>query len=210
MQALTHRQAHVLDCIRRYLGERGYPPTIRELGELIGVHSTNGVVDHLRALERKGYLTREDMKSRGLRLLDAAGEPAPPPAPPAAPNAMITVKVFGRIVAGPQGDLFDEVRIDRRMSPTPIAFGLRLTGDSMSAAGLIAGDYVLVSAAPAKPGGAVCVLVTDEAVVRHMVVESGFVHLRAANPGVPPMLIRTSDFKTTMMLGSVVGMIRKL
>lgn len=210
MRALTDRQARVLDCIRSYLNERGYPPTIRELGELIGVRSTNGVVDHLRALERKGYLTREDMKSRGLRLIDTADSPVQALEPPAVPDAMTTVKVFSRIVAGPQGDVFDIVRVDRRMSRTPITFGLRLSGDSMSAAGMIAGDYVLVSPATPKPGGAACVLVTDEAVVRHMTVESGHVHLRAAKPDVPPMLIRAGDFKPSMVLGSVVGMMRKL
>jgi repressor LexA len=74
MQGLTHRQQMVLEYIRRSIHDRGYPPTLREIGAFMGIRSTNGVNDHLRALERKGYLTREDMKSRALRPLDAPGE----------------------------------------------------------------------------------------------------------------------------------------
>ena len=74
MQGLTHRQQMVLEYIRRSITDRGYPPTLREIGAFMGIRSTNGVNDHLRALERKGYLTREDMKSRALRPLD--GHPA--------------------------------------------------------------------------------------------------------------------------------------
>ena len=67
MQGLTQRQQMVLDFIRQSIADRGYPPTLREIGARMGIRSTNGVNDHLRALERKGYLTREDMKSRALR-----------------------------------------------------------------------------------------------------------------------------------------------
>jgi repressor LexA len=64
MQGLTKRQEQTLDYIRQSIETRGYPPTLREIGEFMGIRSTNGVNDHLRALERKGYLRREDMKSR--------------------------------------------------------------------------------------------------------------------------------------------------
>src|SRR5215467_10059099 len=67
MQGLTHRQQMVLDFIRESIADRGYPPTLREIGARMNIRSTNGVNDHLRALERKGYLKREDMKSRALR-----------------------------------------------------------------------------------------------------------------------------------------------
>ena len=77
MQGLTKRQEQTLDFIRSSIEDRGYPPTLREIGEHMGIRSTNGVNDHLRALERKGYLTREDMKSRALKLVE---DQAPPPA----------------------------------------------------------------------------------------------------------------------------------
>ena len=72
MVGLTQRQQMVLDFIRQSIVDRGYPPTLREIGARMGIRSTNGVNDHLRALERKGYLTREDMKSRALRPMTPA------------------------------------------------------------------------------------------------------------------------------------------
>src|SRR4029077_14943031 len=74
MQGLTDRQNQVLVYIRQSIHDRGYPPTLREIGAHMGIRSTNGVNDHLRALERKGYLTREDMKSRALRPRDLLPE----------------------------------------------------------------------------------------------------------------------------------------
>src|SRR3954464_9428820 len=75
MQGLTERQQQVLHYSRQSIHDRGYPPTLREIGAHMGIRSTNGVNDHLRALERKGYLTREDMKSRALRPLDLDLDP---------------------------------------------------------------------------------------------------------------------------------------
>ncbi|HYP90880.1 MAG TPA: repressor LexA, partial [Polyangiaceae bacterium] len=100
MQGLTKRQEQTLDFIRRSIEDRGYPPTLREIGEHMGIRSTNGVNDHLRALERKGYLTREDMKSRALKLVEDQM------ASPAANNKvgseedLIEVRVLGRVAAG--------------------------------------------------------------------------------------------------------------
>src|SRR4029078_11922494 len=73
MQGLTQRQQMVLDFIRQSISDRGYPPTLREIGARMGIRSTNGVNDHLRALERKGYLKREGMGARALRPTHAAG-----------------------------------------------------------------------------------------------------------------------------------------
>jgi repressor LexA len=90
VQGLTQRQQMVLDFIRQSITDRGYPPTLREIGARMGIRSTNGVNDHLRALERKGYLTREDMKSRALRPTTHAPA-APTMAPTQAPNHEDTV-----------------------------------------------------------------------------------------------------------------------
>src|SRR5258708_13415622 len=82
MQGLTDRQSQVLEYIRTSIAHRGYPPTLREIGAHMGIRSTNGVNDHLRALERKGSLTREDMKCPALRPRDAGSLPASLPAHP--------------------------------------------------------------------------------------------------------------------------------
>src|SRR5579863_5102168 len=115
MQGLTQRQQMVLDYIRQSITERGYPPTLREIGARMGIRSTNGVNDHLRALERKGYLTREDMKSRALRPApmgfgehggDAAHSARAPgnehggPVEPANDVDLVEIPVLGRVAAG--------------------------------------------------------------------------------------------------------------
>src|SRR5271165_1068612 len=105
MQGLTDRQQQVLHYIRQSITDRGYPPTLREIGAHMGIRSTNGVNDHLRALERKGYLTREDMKSRALRPrdLDAAeraeANGGTDPAAPANDQGadIVDIPVVGRI-----------------------------------------------------------------------------------------------------------------
>src|ERR1700753_1264301 len=98
MQGLTQRQQMVLDFIRQSITDRGYPPTLREIGARMGIRSTNGVNDHLRALERKGYLTREDMKSRALRPTNlgspALGDDANGAAEPANHVDLVEVQVL--------------------------------------------------------------------------------------------------------------------
>lgn len=79
MRAITARQQEMLDLIREHVATHGWPPTVRELGARMGIRSTNGVIDHLKALERKGFIARNDMLSRGIRLID--GHPLPPPQP---------------------------------------------------------------------------------------------------------------------------------
>lgn len=136
-RALTDRQRLVLEYICRSIEDFGYPPTLREIGNKLGIRSTNGVNDHLRALERKGYLTREDMKSRTLRptplTLSIVGSGTPKePEPtrsslgvtrriedqgPAANDDMLSIPILGRVAAGPLTTAFehaeDTVRIDR-------------------------------------------------------------------------------------------------
>src|ERR1700704_1298449 len=106
MQGLTQRQQMVLDFIRQSIHDRGYPPTLREIGARMGIRSTNGVNDHLRALERKGYLTREDMKSRALRPTGlgqvslSSGDEAITAQAPANDDDMVDIPVLGRVAAG--------------------------------------------------------------------------------------------------------------
>src|SRR5947209_18301733 len=101
MQGLTQRQQMVLDFIRESIADRGYPPTLREIGARMGIRSTNGVNDHLRALERKGYSTREDMKSRALRPTGLGAQAVDGVTPePANDVDLVEVQVLGRVAAG--------------------------------------------------------------------------------------------------------------
>ena len=148
MQGLTKRQEQTLDFIRQSIEERGYPPTLREIGEHMGIRSTNGVNDHLRALERKGYLRREDMKSRALSWSTTRRSHGPPTASRTTATSS-RCAVLGRVAAGlpllAEENVVDTVRVDRMLvRGGREVFGLRVTGDSMIEAGILSGDYIFV------------------------------------------------------------------
>ena len=225
MQGLTDRQQQVLHYIRQSINERGYPPTLREIGAHMGIRSTNGVNDHLRALERKGYLTREDMKSRALRPRDLDpsernGEPSSRPESGSPANDqgadIVDIPVVGRIAAGlpllAEEHVLDTVRIERSMvRGGRDVFGLRVNGDSMIEAGIFSGDYIFVrKQITAQRGDIVVALIGDEATVKYFYPEKDYISFKPANAKMAPILVRATDFRPTMLLGVVVGVYRKL
>lgn len=215
MQKLTERQKAVLDFIVESIQDRGYPPTLREIGNHLGIRSTNGVNDHLRALERKGYLTREDMKSRTLRptpeVLRALHVEVAAPE-----EEMIEVPILGRVAAGQPLEAIEEpmdtVRIDRMLvGGRGQIFGLRVTGDSMIEAGIHDGDYVFVRKQIEAPRGAIVVcLVGEEATCKYFFPEKHHIRLEPANSQMAPILVPRTDWRDTHILGVVVGVYRKL
>lgn len=213
MQGLTKRQEQTLDFIRKSIEDRGYPPTLREIGEHMGIRSTNGVNDHLRALERKGYLRREDMKSRALRLVEDTGDAEPMRA---AENGSIEVQVLGRVAAGlpllAEENVIDTVHIDRMLvRGERDVFGLRVAGDSMVDDGIFSGDYIFVrKQSTADRGDIVVALIGDEATVKRYYPEKDYVRFQPANAQMAPILVRAADFRSTMLLGKVVGVYRRL
>ncbi len=212
MQGLTARQEQVLEYIRQSIVDRGYPPTLREIGAHMGIRSTNGVNDHLRALERKGYLTREDMKSRALRPCNMQFGPTK------AANSddeIVDIPILGRVAAGmplyAEQHLLDTVRIDQSLLKSGEIFGLKVTGDSMIEAGIHGGDYVFVrKQAVAERGDIVVALIGDEATVKRYFPEKDYVRFQPENSTMAPILVRAMDFKPTMLLGVVVGLYRRL
>jgi repressor LexA len=227
MQGLTQRQQMVLDFIRQSITDRGYPPTLREIGARMGIRSTNGVNDHLRALERKGYLTREDMKSRALRPTGLGGNgqsadagaslgAAGAGALPANDDDLVEIQVLGRVAAGlplfAEEHVIDTVRIDRGLlKGGREVFGLRVQGDSMIDAGILSGDYIFVrKQLTASRGDIVVALIGDEATVKYFYPEKDYVRFQPANKTMAPILVRAIDFKPTMLLGVVVGVFRRL
>lgn len=206
-QQLTKRQQMVLDFIQESIDERGYPPTLREIGAYMGIRSTNGVNDHLRALERKGYLKREDMKSRALR-------PTNSPAPPA--SNTVGVPVLGRVAAGSPifaaENVEETLQIDNSLlGKSGETFVLRVQGDSMIEAGIFDGDYLFVrKQMVAERGQTVVALLGDEATVKYYYPERDYVRFQPANPDYAPIIVRREDLNPTQILGIVVGVYRKL
>lgn len=213
MQGLTKRQEETLSFIRSSIEDRGYPPTLREIGSHMGIRSTNGVNDHLRALQRKGYLSREDMKSRALRLVHSN---LSAPDTFDAETDMVEVQILGRVAAGlpalAEENVVDVVRIDRMMvNGGRDIFGLRVAGDSMIEAGIFNGDYIFVRKQPtADRGDIVVALIGDEATVKYYFPEKDYVRFEPANAQMAAILVRAVDFKSTMLLGKVVGVFRRL
>ncbi len=216
MVGLTKRQEQTLDFIRSSIKDRGYPPTLREIGEHMGIRSTNGVNDHLRALERKGYLRREDMKSRALRVVGDEVEAQEEARPAAANDDMVEIQVLGRVAAGlpllAEENVIDTVTVDRMMvRGGRDVFGLRVQGDSMIEAGILSGDYIFVRRqGGAERGEIVVALIGDEATVKYYYPEKDYIRFQPANAAMAPILVRASDFKATMLLGKVVGVYRRL
>jgi len=212
MQKLTQRQEMVLAYINASISERGYPPTLREIGNHMGIRSTNGVNDHLRALERKGYLTREDMKSRALRptMRDGMGVAA------ANGNNMVSIPIVGRVAAGQLSEAIeqttDTVQVDKMLlGSAQEVFGLRVSGQSMIEAGIHDGDYVFVrKQLEAQRGEIIIALVGDDATCKYFFPENDGIHLRPANSTMTDIVVSRDDWRSTQVLGVVVGLYRRM
>lgn len=205
----------VLTFIRESIEERGYPPTIREIGEHLRIKSTNGVNDHLKALERKGYITREDMKSRALRPVDMP--PVNAPQSVASRANMVEVPVLGRVAAGAPllavEHVEDTVQVDSFFlgSGGREVFALRVVGESMIEDGIFDGDYIFVrKQLTANRGDIVVALIEDEATVKRYYPEGDRIRFQPANSSMLPIYVRKDEFKNTMLLGVVVGMYRRV
>jgi repressor LexA len=213
MRPLTERQKLVLEFIRSSVKTRGFPPTLREIGVAMGIRSNNGVNDHIRALERKGYLVRDRLRSRGLRPVELGDDGAPTDTDD---DGLVRVVVFRRLVPGvawASQDVIDTVYLGREAlsGGHRDIFGLVAHGDAMVDAGILDGDYVLARRQlSANRGEIVVALVGDEASIRVYRPEATHVRLEPANRQMAPVYIRSADFKPTMLLGVVVGLYRRI
>ena len=184
-KGLTRRQAAILgfivDCIR----DQGMPPTIAEIGAQFGISSTNGVNDHLVALEKKGYITRSS-KARSIHVTEKA-------ATSLYQSDVATLPLVGRIAAG--RPILAEENIEGRVVVSaalakPGAFCLRVQGDSMIEDGILDGD-ILIADPEAEPqaGDVVVALVADEATVKRFYPRGERVELRPANTAMEPLIV---------------------
>jgi repressor LexA len=200
---LTKRQREILDFIIDCVRDRGMPPTIAEIGEEFGIASTNGVNDHLVALEKKGYIERSS-KARGILITDKA-------AINLYQNEVGVLPLVGRVAAGTpilaQENIEGHVPVDSGMAQRQ-AFCLRVTGDSMIDDGILDGDIIIVDQQKkAYPGDVVVALVDDEATVKHYYPEGATVELRPANATMQTMRFPARDVS---LQGVVVALQRSL
>jgi repressor LexA len=209
---LTDRQREILEFISRSIVDRGYPPTLREIGTHFGIRSTNGVNDHLRALEKKGYLQREDLKSRALRpvLAGAAARGRP------GASSVVEVPLLGRVAAGVPllavENVEDTVRVDRLfIGQSKEVFALRVKGESMIQDGIYDGDYIFVrKQLQASRGDTVVAMIEGEATVKRYYPDGDTIRFQPANDAMQPILVRKRDWKSVNLLGVVIGVYRRL
>ena len=194
--ALTERQREVLDFLKEHVSEKGYPPTMREVAQKLGVKWTKGVEKHFQALEKKGYIKR----SSGARTLEIEGF-----------SRGRNVPVIGTIAAGKpilaEENIERTLTLDKDLAPWKDTYLLKVEGDSMKEAGILDGDYILVRPQPtAEKGEIVAALIQDDATVKYFSLKRGRIVLRSANPDFEDIILNGDDeFK---ILGKVMLVLR--
>lgn len=217
-ETLTDRQRAVLDYITASIDQRGYPPTLREIGEHLGIRSTNGVNDHLKALEKKGYLQRDDLKSRALRPIQPHGSGSAHLADVDTSGDLVEVPILGRVAAGEPilavEQAEDTVKIDRFfLGQNREVFALKVKGDSMIEAGIFDGDFIFIrKQLQAQKGDIVVAMINDEATVKYYQPEPerDQIVFKPANHRLQPIVVRRRDWKSVNLIGVVVGVYRKV
>jgi len=198
---LTHRQQEILTFVQRYAESHGYPPSVREIGQAMGLTSSSTVHSHLEALARKGFLRRDPSKPRALEILrDGHGPQA----------RTVSLPVIGRVTAG--SPILAEQNIEAHL-PLPAdlvngaeAFVLKVRGDSMIGAGILDGDLLIVRRQQtANNGDIVVARVGDEATVKHFYREKDRVRLQPANEAMAPIYARD-----VIIEGKAIGVLRRL
>ncbi|WP_344421555.1 transcriptional repressor LexA [Amycolatopsis minnesotensis] len=206
-EGLTTRQQQVLEVIRAWVNRFGYPPSVREIGEAVGLTSTSSVSHQLRALQRKGYLRRDANRPRAVGVLAAHAAEEPPEEQMPRPAY---VPLVGRIAAG--GPVLAEQAIED-VFPLPKdivgegdVFLLSVTGDSMTGAAITDGDWVVVRQQPtANNGEIVAAMIDGEATVKTFKRKDGHVWLMPHNDAYDPI-----PGDEASILGKVVAVLRRL
>ncbi len=211
-RATTEKQLRILDVIREYSAERGYPPSVREIGERVGLSSSSTVQSHLKSLERQGLLRRDPTKPRALVAHDYVRPSAPPsgPALVSERSDAATLPIVGRVAAGvpiTAAENYEETFILPasfvRRSGT---FMLRVQGDSMIDAAILDGDLIVVEPRPDATNGEIVVAMIDgEATVKRFYREAGRVRLQPENSTMAPIY---ADDVT--IVGRVEAVVRRL
>ena len=211
-EALSDRQRQVLDYIRSTVADRGYPPSVREIGEAIGLSSPSTVHSHLSSLVKLGYIRKDATKPRAIEVLGAHAEPAVVAPSTRDDEHLRDVPLVGRIAAG--SPILAAEDVENVMAlPTDLVgngpvFMLEIKGDSMIDAGILDGDFVVIRRQDhARDGEIIAALVDgEEATVKRLRREGGRVMLMSENSAYAPMVFE----RDVAIIGKVVTVLRKL
>jgi repressor LexA len=201
----TEKQQRILDVIRAFTAEMGYPPSVREIGERVGLSSSSTVQSHLKTLERRGLLRRDPTKPRALVPADMVLRPHVDAGP-----ETVAVPVLGRVAAGvpitAAENLEDTFVLPASFVGKNGAFMLRVKGDSMIEAAILDGDLIVVEPRPTAENGEIVVAMIDgEATVKRYYREAGRIRLQPENRAMEPIY---ADDVT--VVGRVEAVVRRL
>jgi repressor LexA len=204
MTKLSKRQQQILDFIKKEVKTKGYPPSVREIGEAVGLASSSTVHGHLARLESKGYIRRDPTKPRAIEILDADFTATKEK------EDVVSVPMIGKVTAGQPITAIENIEdyfpLPKRLVPTEDqVFMLEVMGDSMIEAGILDGDYVIVRQQSSADNGDIVVAMTedDEATVKRFFKEKDHIRLQPENSNLEPIIVRNCT-----ILGKVIGVYR--
>jgi repressor LexA len=200
MEALTKRQQQVYDFIDLSLEQRGLAPTLQEIAAHLQIKGNVGVIRHLEALERKGFISRSAGLSRGIRLTGRSFSKALP--------------IVGAVAAGPLTEAFETIEgylnVDTALLGGDGCFALRVRGESMIEAQIADGDYAIVRPQnTADNGDIVVAMLNGEATLKRFFCESGMIRLQPENSSFAPIILTAEDGEL-LLIGKVTGIVRAL
>ncbi|MBS4211733.1 MULTISPECIES: transcriptional repressor LexA [Neobacillus] len=206
MVKVSKRQQDILDFIKGEVKTKGYPPSVREIGEAVGLASSSTVHGHLARLESKGLIRRDPTKPRAIEILEA-DEAAHIPR-----NHVVNVPVVGKVTAGLPITAIENVEeyfpLPERLAPSSEnVFMLEIMGESMIEAGILDGDYVIVKQQPSANNGDIVVAMTeeDEATCKRFFKEKDYIRLQPENSSMDPIILNN-----VTILGKVIGVYRQI
>ena len=202
MEKLTARQQKVLEFIVGYLDDRGYPPTLRDIAGYLKVSGTLGIMKHLDALERKGFIRKHSGASRGITLTGTVAQ-------------SVSLPIVGAVRAGSPQPAIEDIEgffsIDHSQLKSGASFFLRVKGDSMINDAIREGDLALVRPqATAENGNIVVATIDGEATLKRFYRLKDHICLRPANPNYDDIMIHEGTGEEIAIIGKVVGIYRQL
>ena len=206
MAKISKRQQDILDFIKSEVKSKGYPHSVREIGEAVGLASSSTVHGHLARLESKGLIRRDPTKPRAIEILEADIAAHIPR------NAVVNVPVVGKVTAGLPITAIENVEeyfpLPESLAPADEqVFMLEIMGESMIEAGILDGDYVIVKQQPTANNGDIVVAITeeDEATCKRFFKEKDYIRLQPENSTMDPIILRNVS-----ILGKVIGVYRHI
>ncbi|MGD7043782.1 transcriptional repressor LexA [Jeotgalibacillus proteolyticus] len=205
MKKLSKRQLDILDFIKREVKDKGYPPSVREIGLAVGLASSSTVHGHLARLENKGLIRRDPTKPRAIEIMNLDEDTIPT-------QRVVNVPLVGKVTAGSPITAIENVEeyfpLPERLAANEEAvFMLEIMGDSMIEAGILNGDYVIVKQQQSANNGEIVVAMTDEeeATVKRFFKEQSHVRLQPENSSMAPIILNSVS-----ILGKVIGVYRQV